>query len=73
MEKNIDVDSVVNSPAEFFRVIEAAKILNYSKKHVERMLRSGKLPGIKIGRSWRIPREGLKVHLEHILRVVRGK
>lgn len=56
---------------ELLRVCEAAQILKYSVKHVERMVRSGKIPATKIGRFWLIPREALKRHVQRILHEAR--
>lgn len=38
---------------------ETADLLDCETRTVEDALRDGKLPGIKLGRSWMIPREAL--------------
>jgi excisionase family DNA binding protein len=44
----------------FFRPDEAAAILVLSRRTVYRMLRDGRITGVKLGRGpWRIPRESL--------------
>jgi excisionase family DNA binding protein len=44
----------------FFRPDEAAAILVISRRTVYRMMRDGRIAGVKWGRSpWRIPRESL--------------
>lgn len=44
----------------FFRPDEVAAILALSRRTVYRMIRDGRLPGIKWGSGpWRIPRESL--------------
>ncbi len=44
----------------FFRPDEAAAILVISRRTVYRMIRDGRIPGVKWGRGpWRIPRESL--------------
>jgi excisionase family DNA binding protein len=44
----------------FFRPDEAAAILVLSRRTVYRMIRDGRLTGVKLGRGpWRIPRESL--------------
>jgi len=44
----------------FFRPDEAAAILLLSRRTVYRMIRDGRIAGVKWGRSpWRIPRESL--------------
>ena len=47
-------------PKRFFRPDEAADILVLSRRTVYRMMRDGRLHGVKLGRGpWRIPRESL--------------
>ena len=44
----------------FFRPDEVAAILALSRRTVYRMIRDGRLPGVKWGSGpWRIPRESL--------------
>jgi excisionase family DNA binding protein len=44
----------------FFRPDEAAAILLLSRRTIYRMIRDGRITGVKWGRSpWRIPRESL--------------
>ena len=44
----------------FFRPDEAATILDLSRRTVYRMMRDGRITGVKMGRGpWRIPRESL--------------
>jgi excisionase family DNA binding protein len=44
----------------FFRPDEAAIILDLSRRTVYRMMRDGRITGVKWGRGpWRIPRESL--------------
>jgi excisionase family DNA binding protein len=44
----------------FFRPDEAAAILALSRRTVYRMIRDGRIAGVKWGRGpWRIPRESL--------------
>jgi excisionase family DNA binding protein len=44
----------------FFRPDEAAAILVISRRTVYRMIRDGRIPGVKWGGGpWRIPRESL--------------
>lgn len=42
---------------------QAAERLNISAKRVRLLLRAGKLPGVHIGRSWRIPEASLAAYL----------
>lgn len=41
---------------DFLRPTEAARRLGISSKTVLRMLKERQLPGVKIGRQWRVPR-----------------
>jgi len=43
-----------------FRVSEVAELLDYSEETIRRKLRSGDLPGVKLGKSWRVSREALE-------------
>ena len=48
------------SPKKFFRPDEAAAILVLSRRTVYRMMRDGRINGVKWGGGpWRIPRESL--------------
>lgn len=42
---------------------QAAHALGCTADTVDSLLRCGKLPGIKIGRSWRLPKDALLEHL----------
>lgn len=42
---------------------EVADILRKPRKVVYRLLAQGVLPGVKLGRSWRIPEEALRHRL----------
>ncbi len=49
----------------FFRPDEVAAILALSRRTVYRMIRDGRLPGVKLGAGpWRIPRASLEVLLQ---------
>ena len=43
----------------FLTVNEAAEILRIHPKTVQRYLRLGKLPGVKLGKAWRVPKSAL--------------
>ena len=43
----------------FLTVSEAAEILRLHPKTVQRYLRLGKLPGVKLGKAWRVPQWAL--------------
>lgn len=46
------------------RVAEVAAVLGISAGTVYRLLETGKLPGVKIGGSWRVSADGLKGALD---------
>ena len=48
---------------ECLRPHEVAAILGISREQVLRHLRAGRLPGIKIGALWVVPRQALEQHL----------
>ena len=43
---------------------EVAEILTVKESTVRRWMRNGAMPGIKIGKFWRIPEEALEAYLE---------
>ncbi len=45
---------------EYIETSEAAKELNYHVEHVRRMMREGRLKGIKIGRTWLVQKKSLE-------------
>lgn len=49
---------------EFLTVEEVAELLRVSVRTVQRLLAEGKLPGVRVGRQWRIPRAELVAHLK---------
>ena len=44
-------------------VDEVSQILRVLPKTVRSLLKEGKLPGIKVGRVWRIPEKALRTYL----------
>ncbi len=44
---------------------DVAAHLKMHRDHVRRLLRSGELPGVKIGRSWRVSSEKLAQWIEN--------
>jgi acetyl-CoA synthetase len=49
---------------------EVAEILAVKESTVRHWMRSGTMPGIKIGKFWRIPEEALKKYLENKAREI---
>lgn len=49
---------------EIMTLTEVAEYLKISEVTTYKMMQSGKIPGFKIGRSWRIKREDLNNHID---------
>lgn len=45
---------------EFLTSSEAAERLGYTRQHVRRLIRLGRLSGQKIGRDWMVPRASVE-------------
>ncbi len=50
-------------PERILTVAEVSKILRIGEKTVRDLLRDGTLPGIKVGKAWRIPEEDFKKYI----------
>ena len=48
---------------ETLTVDEVAAVLRISVQAVRRLLRRGELPGVRVGKLWRIPRSALEAFL----------
>ena len=48
---------------QLLTVEEAAAYLRVTPATVYRLLRAGKLPGVRVGRQWRVRRTALDAHL----------
>ncbi|RYZ76604.1 MAG: DNA-binding protein [Proteobacteria bacterium] len=46
--------ATLNDAPQLLTVPEIAERLRLTEEHTRRLLRSGQLPGVKIGRGWRI-------------------
>ena len=44
---------------EFLTVEQAAELLQVKSTTIREWLKKGKLPGVKVGRLWRVDREGV--------------
>ncbi len=51
----------------FLTVVEVADVMRVSKMTVYRLLHSGELPAVRVGRSFRVPQDAL----DHYLRTAR--
>jgi excisionase family DNA binding protein len=49
---------------QLLTVAEVAALMRVSKMTVYRLLHSGKLPGIRFGRSFRVPQQALTQYVE---------
>jgi excisionase family DNA binding protein len=49
---------------EILTIDEVAAYLRYSRKTIRRMIDDGRLAGVMLGRSWRIPKQALAALLE---------
>lgn len=47
----------------YLTVEEVAAAMRVSKMTVYRLLRSGELPGVRVGRSFRVPQDALEAYL----------
>ncbi|WP_263729768.1 helix-turn-helix domain-containing protein [Cellulomonas sp. SG140] len=47
----------------FLTVLEVAEVMRVSKMTVYRLLHSGELPGVRVGRSFRVPQDALDAYL----------
>ena len=50
-------------PERILTVAEVSKILRIGEKTVRDLLRDNALPGIKVGKAWRIPEEDLEKYI----------
>lgn len=47
----------------YLTVVEVAEIMRVSKMTVYRLLHSGEMPGVRVGRSFRVPQDALDHYL----------
>lgn len=47
----------------YLTVVEVAEIMRVSKMTVYRLLHSGEMPGVRVGRSFRVPADALEHYL----------
>ena len=47
----------------YLTVLEVADVMRVSKMTVYRLLHSGELPGVRVGRSFRVPQDALDHYL----------
>lgn len=49
---------------KFLTVVEVAKTMRVSKMTVYRLIHSGELPAVRVGRSFRVTQEAVQEYLE---------
>ena len=54
----------------YLTVLEVAEVMRVSKMTVYRLLHSGELPGVRVGRSFRVPQDALDAYLRSSATVV---
>jgi excisionase family DNA binding protein len=52
------------SEVRFLTVAEVAKVMRVSKMTVYRLVHSGELPAVRVGRSFRVPESAVNDYLE---------
>ncbi len=57
---------------EFMKVETVAAELHQTREHVIYLLRRKRLPGIKLGRKWLIPKEEFRRHLYDLIQKTHG-
>ena len=55
---------MVLTPSPLLDVPEVAAKLRLTEEHTRRLLRAGELPGLKIGKVWRVDAESLALWIE---------
>ena len=51
------------SEAKFLTVAEVARVMRVSKMTVYRLVHSGELPAVRVGRSFRVPEDAVNEYL----------
>jgi excisionase family DNA binding protein len=59
----IDLTDVEYSKAKFYTVAEVARVLRISNMTVYRLISSGQLPAVRIGKSYRLREEDVNRYL----------
>lgn len=60
MESHNDLSQV-----RFLTVAEVATVMRVSKMTVYRLVHSGELPALRVGRSFRVPEQAVDAYLRH--------
>jgi len=54
----------------YLTVLEVADVMRVSKMTVYRLLHAGELPGVRVGRSFRVPQDALDAYLRSSMSTV---
>ena len=63
MPQKKDLDPATPSQVQFLTVAEVAALMRVSKMTVYRLVHSGHLPAIRVGRSFRVPENAVHDYL----------
>jgi excisionase family DNA binding protein len=53
------------SQVQFLTVAEVAKMMRVSKMTVYRLVHSGEMPAVRVGKSFRVPEKAVNTYLEN--------
>ena len=62
--KKRDLDAPGPAPVQFLTVAEVATMMRVSKMTVYRLVHSGELPAVRVGKSFRVPEKAVHTYLE---------
>ena len=60
-----ETDGAAIGPVEFLTVAEVASMMRVSKMTVYRLVHSGELPAVRVGKSFRVPEKAVHDYLEN--------
>jgi excisionase family DNA binding protein len=63
--KERDPDATGPAQVQFLTVAEVATIMRVSKMTVYRLVHSGELPAVRVGKSFRVPQKAVHSYLEN--------
>ena len=59
------ISPVTISQVQFLTVAEVAKMMRVSKMTVYRLVHSGEMPAVRVGKSFRVPEKAVHTYLEN--------
>ncbi|HEX5121419.1 MAG TPA: helix-turn-helix domain-containing protein [Pseudonocardiaceae bacterium] len=63
--QNKETEATNLGQVEFLTVAEVASMMRVSKMTVYRLVHSGELPAVRVGKSFRVPERAVHDYLEH--------